>query len=69
VLLHNAKANSRIGLDFLLQIFGKLFVVLGCDNSKGVHFKSAHPLAMLINAKTQAAANSLTTLALSSHFT
>ena len=68
VLLHDAEADARVGLDFLLEVLGKLLIALGGDDRQRVHVESAQALALLVHAEPQAAPDGLAALALGAHF-
>jgi hypothetical protein len=48
VLLHNAEADARVGLDLLLEVLGKLFVAFGGDDRQRVHVEAPQSLPLLI---------------------
>jgi hypothetical protein len=64
VLLDDAEADAGILLDLLLQVLGELLVALGGDHGQRVDLEAAHPLAVLVHAQPQAAADGLPALAL-----
>ena len=68
VLLHDAEADARVGLDLLLEIFGKLLIALGGDDRQRVHVETAQPIPLLIHAEPQAAPDGLPALSLGAHF-
>ena len=67
--LYDAKANTRVRLDFLLQVFGKLFVALRRDHRQRIDFETAQAFASLIHARAQPSANGLPPLTLRSNVT
>ena len=68
VLLHDAEADARVLLDLLLEVLGKLLIALGGDDGERVDLEAAQPLAILVHAETQAAADGLAAFALGAHF-
>ena len=68
VLLDDAEANARVGLDFLLQVERKILIALGRDDGQRIDLETALPLAVLIDAQSQAATDGLPPLPLRAHF-
>ena len=64
VLLDDAEADAGVLLDLLLQVLGELLVALGRDHGQRVDLEAAQPLALLVHAQAQAAADGLAPLAL-----
>ena len=67
VLLHDAEADARVGLDLLLEVLGELLVALGGDDGQRVHVEAPQPLPLLIHAEPQAAPDGLAAFPLGAH--
>jgi hypothetical protein len=53
VVMHHAELNTRIFLDVLLQVLGKLLIALRGNHGQRIDLEATQPLALLIDAQAQ----------------